>query len=161
MDGVLADFDKRAIEIVGCRPRDYEDREGADKLWDQVYSVGDFFLSLDLMPDALELWFGVHDLGFEPTILTGTPRERERNDSMLPAAQKRLWAMEKLNTDRIITCPSKDKCLHMKQPGDVLIDDWMKYIYRWEEHGGVFILHKSAQESLRALRAYKEQMALI
>jgi hypothetical protein len=159
MDGVLADFDKRAIEIVGCRPRDYENQEGEASLWEKLYSYKNFFLSLEPMYDAFDLWQGVHELGFKPTILTGIPRED--GFSIHPATQKKMWAKKWFDTDRIITCKSRDKFRHITQPGDVLIDDWKKYIPLWEKAGGVFILHQSAEESLRALKAYVTQQRLI
>jgi hypothetical protein len=80
---------------------------------------------------------------------------------MDPCVQKRLWVDKWFGHDRVITCKSRDKCLHMEQKGDVLIDDWHKYVKNWEDKGGVFILHKDAKTSLRALRGYIEQKALM
>lgn len=42
---------------------------------------------------------------------------------------------------------SVDKRLHMK-PGDVLVDDYLKYRPRWEEAGGIFIHYTDADSAL-------------
>ena len=38
--------------------------------------------------------------------------------------------------------------------GDVLVDDRDRHGHLWEELGGIFIHHSSAQESIEALRSY-------
>jgi len=38
------------------------------------------------------------------------------------------------------------------KPGDIIIDDYLKYRHLWVEAGGIFIHHISAVESLAALR---------
>jgi hypothetical protein len=48
---------------------------------------------------------------------------------------------------------ARDKRNHAKE-GDVLVDDLLKHRDRWEEIGGVFIHHKSARESIEALKGY-------
>jgi hypothetical protein len=53
----------------------------------------------------------------------------------------------------MITCLSKEKCLHMMNPGDVLVDDYLRYRELWEKAGGIFIHHVSARESIRQLAA--------
>jgi hypothetical protein len=45
---------------------------------------------------------------------------------------------------------ARDKRLHMK-PGDVLVDDNPKFCELWEEAGGVFVHHTSAECTLAAL----------
>lgn len=156
LDGVMADFDKRAIEILGVRPRDFEGQEGADRLWEKIDAYPNFFLSLEPMKDAMVLWDGVEARGFIPTVLTGTPRWNNK-ENMDPSEQKRQWVLKHLYHGRTITCKSRDKCLHMEQPGDVLIDDWHRYAGLWREKGGKFILHTSAVESLKELDEYIQQ----
>ena len=45
---------------------------------------------------------------------------------------------------------SEDKRMHMK-PGDVLVDDYLKYRDLWIEAGGIFVHHRSAAETLQDL----------
>lgn len=152
-DGVLADFDKRAMEILGgIRPRDYEGTQGEDSLWERIYAHHDFFLSLDPMPDMERLVRGVENLGFTPVVLTGIPQPRENQVcSMSASDQKRAWVAKHLGPQYgVITCRSVMKSLHCS-PGDVLIDDWLKYRHKWIEKEGVFIHHTSAEKSLKEL----------
>jgi hypothetical protein len=155
-DGVLADFDKRAKEILGCLPREFEGKEGEDQLWERLYATKEFFYSLDPLPDAFELVRGVEKLGYHPTILTGIPKPREHQLSSVPAAdQKRKWVKKHLGPEyEVITCRSVNKCLHIERRGDVLIDDWQKYMTKWEDRGGKFILHSFAKDSLEQLETY-------
>ena len=150
MDGVLADFDRRAIEIVGIRPRDFEDKNGVAALWDKIDAYPGFFASLDLMPDAMELWEGVYENFGEPIILTGTPkREPIRQQA---AEQKVVWAKKNFGSSvKIITCLSAEKKHVLGERADVLVDDWHKYMHLWEGAGGKFILHTSAEKSLKEL----------
>jgi hypothetical protein len=36
-------------------------------------------------------------------------------------------------------------------PGDILVDDYLKYRHLWEEAGGVFVHHTSARHTIRQL----------
>ena len=71
-DGVLADFDKGAAEVLGMPPRAYERRFGLSRFWQALAQAPEFFARLELLPDAMELYAAVRDL--EPVILTGLPR---------------------------------------------------------------------------------------
>jgi hypothetical protein len=50
---------------------------------------------------------------------------------------------------------ARDKRDHAKE-GDVLVDDQDKHRGLWEEVGGVFIHHKTARQTIEALREYFE-----
>jgi len=144
-DGVLADFDKGAQAILGLPPRDFEKRHGLSRFWAKLASAPDFYFSLPLMADAMELYDAVKHLN--PVILTGLPRGNWAAD------QKVRWAAQHFPGVRIITTMAKDKRNHAKS-GDVLVDDQVRHRDRWEEIGGVFIQHTSARESIEALKAY-------
>lgn len=142
-DGVLADFDILAQEILGMPSADFEDQYGSKAFWKELHSHDDFFFKLPLMKDALRLW--EYCKPFDPIILTGCP-----HGNWAPG-QKQRWAQTYLETDRIITCASRDKRLHGK-PGDVLVDDFLKHSQLWLDMGGVFIHHKTVDESIAELR---------
>ncbi|TNC72169.1 hypothetical protein [Rubellimicrobium roseum] len=144
-DGVLADFDAYATEILGLPPREFEARHGRKAFWSRIAGHEDFFFKLPLMPDARELWSAVEHL--HPVILTGTPL------GTWAAPQKMRWAARHFPQARMITTMARAKREHMEAPGDVLVDDTLKYRPLWEEAGGVFVPHRSARESLAALRA--------
>jgi hypothetical protein len=138
-DGVLADFDALAMEIFGQHPYEAERSVGTDEFWRRLRLHGEFFRCLPLLTDALELYRAVAHL--HPVILTGCPR------GGWAEPQKVDWAARHFPGVRIITCRSHEKRLHMN-PGDILVDDLLTYRHLWEESGGIFIHHKSANDSL-------------
>lgn len=145
MDGVLADFDRRATEILGMHPVEYERLHGLNSIWQRMYETEDFFYSFDPMPDAFDLLDGTAHLS--PTVLTGVPRGGWAEE------QKRRWIRDRLTGYGdlpVITCFSRNKRDHC-EPGDILIDDRAQYRHLWEEAGGTFILHTSAADSLAKL----------
>ena len=143
-DGVLADFDRGAENVFGIHPRKYEDEHGTEKFWATLQSYSKFYENLPVMSDAYELYAAVEHLN--PIILTGCPL------GGWAQAQKLSWRNKHFPGVPMITTLSKDKRSHAKA-GDILIDDYLKYRHLWEEMGGVFIHHKSAQESLHQLWA--------
>ena len=143
MDGVLADFDRGAHKVFGMQPRDMEALYGAGVFWKKLATTKDFFASLPLMPDAMELFKAVEHTA--PIILTGLPRGKWAEP------QKRKWAEMHFPGVRVITTTAalkKEYC----QPGDVLVDDRDKYRDLWEEAGGIFIHHRNAAISIAQLR---------
>src|SRR4051812_43498023 len=144
-DGVLADFDRGATEILGARPDAYMKRHGPGRFWQQLARAPDFYACLPLMPGATELFEAVRHL--DPVILTGLPRGNWAAD------QKVRWAAEHFPGTRIITCMAVDKRNHA-QEGDVLVDDTLKHRHLWEQAGGIFIHHRNVQDSLRELKDY-------
>ena len=141
-DGVLADFDKGATAVLGLPPRAYEKRHGIGRFWQKLAQAPDFYFSLPLMDDAMELFYAVRHL--DPIILTGLPRGN------WAAAQKQRWAAEHFPGTRIITCMARDKYRHM-EGADVLVDDRADHRDKWEAAGGIFVHHKDARSSLAQL----------
>jgi hypothetical protein len=144
-DGVLADFDAGAARVLGCPPRAYRQRHGLARFWAALARAPDFYGQLPLMPDAMALFDAVRPLA--PIILTGCPR------GTWAQPQKERWAARHFPGTRLITCLAVDKSRHCR-PGDVLVDDTPTHRHLWEGVGGVFILHRSARASLRALAAH-------
>lgn len=150
-DGVLADFDKLAREIFGECPTEWEAKHGSGPFWKTIKNYRHpktnhgFFRSLDLMPDAQRLWDGVKHV--KPSILTGCPFGKWAEP------QKEDWKDEKFGRRvRMITCMARDKIKHIEKPGDVLVDDKTKFQPIWEAGGGIFVHHRSAEETLAQLK---------
>ena len=144
-DGVLADFDRGAAQVFGMPPRVYERRFGLQGFWAALASAPGFFDTLDLLPDAMELYGAVRHL--DPVILTGLPR------GGWAEAQKRRWAERHFPGVPVITTTAALKHEHCSS-GDALVDDRDKFRHLWEGAGGVFIHHASAAASLAALREH-------
>ena len=141
-DGVLADFDRGARDLLGMTPKAYIARHGRGAFWKRLAKAKNFYGSLPQMPDAGLLFEAVKHL--KPTILTGLPLGE------WAAPQKVKWAAEHFPGVPIITCMARDKHKHM-QRGDVLVDDREKHRPAYEEAGVVFVHHKNAEDSLRQL----------
>jgi len=146
MDGVLADFDKAAVPMMdGMDPANFEAARGSDEFWKRIHTNPNFFLDLDLMEDALELYDAVKHL--RPVILTGIPKEMEGN-----ANQKQDWALKHFGKEQLIVCCRAKKKSDYCLPGDVLVDDRTVYKHYWERKGGVYVVHKNAKNSLDQLK---------
>ena len=94
-DGVLADFDQGAEQVLGVPPQVFQERHGKAKFWARLAQSPDFFGRLPLMPGATELFAAVRHL--HPVILTGLPR------GDWAAAQKVRWAAQHFPGTKIIT----------------------------------------------------------
>ena len=141
-DGVLADFDLAARELLGASPKQYIAEHGRGEFWKRLAKAPNFYGTLREMPDARRLFDAVRHL--EPTILTGLPL------GSWAAPQKVEWAAEHFPGVPIITCLAADKHKHM-HPGDVLVDDREKHRNASEVAGVIFVHHKNAEDSLRQL----------
>lgn len=143
MDGVVADFDGHYERHFGVRPTRWPAEDSVD--WKKVAAVPNFFRTIPMTKDAGELLAGLHPRPW--SLLTGCPKSIDVSDN-----QKRDWAAEKFEPRRhVVCCRSRDKWLHGK-PGDVLIDDYLKYKDLWVDMGGIFIHHTSAANSIRELK---------
>ena len=142
-DGVLADFDAAAQLLFGMKSRTAQELLGNKEFWWRIRKSGDFYRKLPLVPDALELFHAVAHLN--PIILTGVPL------GGWAEPQKIAWAAHHFPNTPMITCASREKFLHMRHVGDVLVDDYLRYREVWEEAGGIFILHKTARQTLQEL----------
>lgn len=143
-DGVLADFDEAAHQLFGMESREAQEVLGNREFWLRIRRSGDFYRKLPLVPDAIELYRAVAHLN--PIILTGCPL------GGWAEPQKMAWTAHHFPSVPMITCASREKFLHIRHSGDVLVDDYLRYKDLWEQAGGVFIFHKSAFETLRQLQ---------
>ena len=143
LDGVLADFEAGAQRLLNMPPKDYQEKYGPGGFWKRLATAPDFYGGLDLLPDATALFDAVKHL--DPIILTGLPIGKWAEP------QKRAWVEQHFPGTRVITTLARKKSTYC-EPGDVLVDDQERYAEAWEAAGGIFIVHRSSEESLRTLR---------
>ena len=141
-DGVLADFDAGAEQLLGMKPAAFQKRYGNGLFWKRLAKPPGFYATLPQSPDAQVLFAAVKHL--RPTILTGLPMGN------WAAPQKVKWAAEHFPGVPIITCLARDKHKYMKA-GDVLVDDRENHRAAYEDAGVIFIHHKNAADSIRQL----------
>lgn len=142
-DGVLADFNTGFEQRFKETPQTFEDKYGSKQFWHVIRSSGDFYQSLPPMPDAKVLFEAVKHL--RPIILTGCPF------GGWAELQKMRWRDKHFPGIPMVTCMSKNKRDYC-QPGDFLVDDYVKYRDLWIEAKGTFIHHTSAEDSIRQLK---------
>jgi hypothetical protein len=138
LDGVLAKFDERVLELSG-QTAEHLDHHGM--LWSTLEKHQRFFLDLapydEMVAFALEMK-DVHSI----RVITGRPRR----DTMPFAEPDKIdWVAKTLGLDvPTIVCLSRHKHHHLRRLPDlieILIDDRMDNIERWNKAGGVAIFH--------------------
>lgn len=142
LDGVLVDFVKGFELNHGVSFESLPD----NRRWAMIANHERHWHDLPILPGALMLWARIAQ--YSPTILTGCPRGGRQ------AAEdgKREWCARELGRHvPVITCMSKNKPDHIKEPGDILIDDLIKNCQKWDEAGGRTIHYTSADAALAQL----------
>ena len=142
MDGVLTNFEKQFEDMIGENPRQFEDQKGKKEFWKQIDLKGENYWSqMPWMPDGKKLWSYVKK--FNPIILS-TPSQDKLSES-----GKHKWIKRELGEIPTILISEKEK---YASPKAILVDDYTKKINRWTEAGGIGILHKSADASIKQLK---------
>ena len=139
MDGVVADFDAYAYDVLGLPPSGgiYPN----DK-WSKLTENPRIYRDLKKTPEADDLVKLCKDVcvqfNYDLKFLTAVPKG---NDVPWAFHDKVYWAREHFPTIPVMFGPfSKDKHIHCK-PGDVLIDDRISNIEEWRAAGGFGIHH--------------------
>jgi len=177
LDGVLVDFAKGIQQIFPEKPpqssAEIQELKNNNVLWRRVGTADSFFQHLDWMPEGRILWESIQHLN--PDILTGVPpnissrqekflwcqRELTGFSNMVHVDRAGMWSRHdgvgtvQDNACNVITCWSHNK--HFESgPNSVLIDDRPSLRAKWEEKGGIFILHVPGRvdDTLQQLREH-------
>jgi len=152
MDGVVADFDQRFIDLSGMLPREFETKYGKNAFWDFI-DEGDnklkFWVGIPQMSDAQQLMDFVSKYDYE--MLTAPSLKKQ---SLMG---KGLWM---INQTKNGLFPSKPKVNYKsaKNKKDfaasnhILVDDKASTIDSWNAAGGIGILHTSAANTISQLK---------
>ena len=107
----------------------------------------DGFDRMPWMPDGRELWDFIAP--YKPTILSMLPDA----NMDLCAPQKLAWCARELGADvKVIITPDKIGKGPHATPGAVLIDDDLRrHAPAWQKHGGLYLHHRSAAETIKRL----------
>lgn len=153
-DGVLADFDRKANEILGMSIAE----AGKGRLWAAVERYDrhtPFFESLDKMPEADRLVEFVVSNFFNRFVLTATGYTPKDG-----AAQKKRWYAKHYPHLPVICVdksPDKARLVHREMEkgySSILIDDRSKSIDPWVAAGGIGILHTDVESTIQQLKTY-------
>lgn len=152
-DGVVVNFEKRVCDHLGCSPAQLKQPEYRRRMWGAIKHINDnvspYFEHLEKMPDADVLVNFVKANFVNHYILTAcgsTPPNA--------AAQKRVWFKREYGSGlHVKTVQSSEAKAEFAGPTVILIDDRMKSIDPWTRAGGIGILHTSAADTIRQLKA--------
>ena len=152
MDGVVADFDQRFLDLSGMMPREYEAKYGRDAFWefiDEGENKLKFWIGIPQMSDAQSLMDYVSQYDYE--MLT-SPSIKQQS-----LMGKGLWIKNHTNKGLFKSKPkvnyrfAKNK-VEFAAPNHILIDDRADTINNWNIAGGIGILHTSAANTISQLK---------
>ena len=147
MDGVLVDFDKRFMEFSdGIPPREYEKKYGKEGFWDLVDNKTGvrFWRGMDYMPDGETYWNYISK--YSPIFLSSPSR------SETSRIGKRMWVKDNHPDTKLVLAQAYNKKNYADE-NSILIDDRESNIEQWKAAGGIGILHKSASDTIKQLKA--------
>lgn len=154
LDGVLIDFEKKALEIAGYLPEystDATKKKLRGDFWKMiaihVKKGGKFFEEMDMMDDAPVLWDYIKHR--DPIICSATGHIRGAKDEKRASVRAKLGD-DVANRAQFVRDASQ-KGEHAA-PGRVLIDDRQKALDSFIAAGGMGILHTSAADTIAQLR---------
>tara|TARA_Y100000310_G_scaffold267837_2_gene280106 strand:- start:19882 stop:20490 length:609 start_codon:yes stop_codon:yes gene_type:complete len=102
----------------------------------------EFWATLPWMTGGPMLWKTIKD--HNPIILSSPIHEGSRRGKM-------RWVRNELGPDvKVILTTNKQK---FAREGDILIDDFSKYMTKWTEAGGLGILHKDPRDTIAHLNS--------
>lgn len=150
MDGVIADFEKRYIELFGIAPQEAEKSKKFDHYF-EMFIANNGFADLPLMPGAIK---GLEYLrkASVPTQMLTSSSDEKRHDAV--SKQKCVWLEKHGITFNPIIVPGKKLKQQYAAPDKILIDDMEVNIKQWRDKGGIGILHKDWPTTLAILHMY-------
>lgn len=154
MDGVLADFCGGAVKLGGYKwPKKQEHVEVSDDaMWDAIRKVDGFYLKLEIMPGAKEMFDELYaKYGDKCEVLTGIPKPRRNIKNV--AEDKITWMHERFAPEIVVNeCNKEDKWYYATGKGSILIDDMQANIDAWVKAGGTGILYENPLMVLEEIR---------
>ena len=153
MDGVIADFDQRFLDLSGMTPDKYKDKYGMNQFWDFIDEENKirFWAGIPVMSGAKKLIDYVSQYDYE--ILTAPSIKKQSR------LGKMIW-LRKIhpdlfpNTPKVNFKPAKEK--HQVKTTltktDILIDDKASTVDTWNSSGGTGILYTSADNAIQQLK---------
>jgi len=138
LDSVLTDFSQQLEDLLGYKPP----KESNDPdIWKKIDKAGEKFWSeMSWLSDGHTLWNAIKK--YDPTILTA-PSNHPSSE-----AGKKIWFKRELPNVKYILEQDKEK---YASPDAILIDDRKKNIDKWKKAGGIAILHKNAEDTIKEL----------
>lgn len=153
LDGVLSNFEL-GVHRLGFNLQkimNSNDNKKKGFLWSTIRKNPLFWYELELLEDGLELWD--YFKSKDSYILTGIPATFGKEDFEKVKESKINWVKKHLNLteDRIFCClTSKKPTYIVPNHSNILIDDTTKNISNWINAGGVGIIHKNTEKTIKS-----------
>ena len=153
MDGVIANFEKRYIELFREAPNAcHRDRKEFSANW-KIFIAGKHFEDLDWWPGGKELinYLVINKLDVEILSSSGGNKYHE-----LVVDQKKRWLENEQipSTWPVNIVAGRKKKAEYATPDSILIDDTEDVIKAFREAGGISIHHKDVGNTLSLLDIY-------
>ena len=157
MDGVLCDFVKQAEKATGMSidawmkepKKNFKSIRGK---WQPVKDYPRFWKTMPWNTGAKQLWSYIKK--FQPHILSAYV-EQTTDPSCIPGKTK--WVQRNLGIPRsrvnLVKRVEKQNYTNYNGQPTVLIDDYEKNILQFKARGGIAILHKNTNDTIRQLKA--------
>jgi hypothetical protein len=147
MDGVIADFEKRYLELYNVTPSSVNYSE-FNTYFDRFVEDRNFE-TLDLMPDAMDLVRALRN-ALPPTQILSSTASEKRHKAI--SEQKIKWLeTQGIDFQRNLV-PGKELKKRYARTDTLIIDDTESVIDQWRAAGGVAILHKNVADTLVQLK---------
>ena len=148
MDGVIADFEKRYVELFKVQPSSTREYKEFNKFFDKFIADG-HFETLELMPDAMDLVRALRN-ALPPTQILSSTASEQRHKAI--SEQKIKWLeTQGIDFQRNLV-PGKELKKRYARTDTLIIDDTESVIDDWRAAGGVAILHKNVADTLVQLK---------
>jgi hypothetical protein len=151
MDGVLCDFLKSVSTIIKKDVKNFEDwSKIREKTWMLISKEGvDFWSNLEWKPDGKKLWFYIQK--YKPNILSAYPIKSPNKEYAQKG--KLIWIEKNLqNVNKVYLVKGIEK-QNFATSTSILIDDAKRNIEQWISKGGIGILHKNSNDTIKQLKA--------
>jgi 5'(3')-deoxyribonucleotidase len=151
MDGVLAYFDKRWIELYGESPAETRQVKRFSSKWEN-FILSNQFETLDFFPGAHELYDFVKqsDRVLDIQILSSSGGSQFYDEVK---RQKNYWLRRSnMSFSEVNIVPGRRLKKNYAAANAILIDDTPDVIEGFNEHGGIGILHQDIKETIPILK---------
>jgi len=165
LDGCLTDFEKKFREIPtnrkGLNPTEYDKIHGKFSMWKLIDNEGvEWWSDMEWMPDGKKLWEYISQ--FNVKICSSPSRQPDSLKGKIIWIRRELGIDQESATispklrrweeDSKIILNSEKFLFNKRFPNSILIDDTPNQVDNWRRNGGgIAILHKSADETIKEL----------
>jgi len=159
MDGVIVDFVGAIDKIHGIKDFREWEKIGREK-YELINKMGEKWWSqMKWLGDGKKLWNYLKDS--DVTILSATPQDPESRKISIQG--KKNWLKKNIGSSYasnalIVLAVEKQM---QAAPNHILIDDSDRNIAQWRNQGGIGILHKNTNDTIKQLERLNEEREMV